>query len=122
VSFNRTSASAHACKSCHGPRLAGVEHRCSPAQIENAIENPMAPMPNHPMHLHGHVFDIVEVGGRVLRVPLAKDVALVPADGGTMTWRFTANSPKGRWLLHCHKEIHMMSGLMTEVFLTSNLS
>jgi FtsP/CotA-like multicopper oxidase with cupredoxin domain len=73
---------------------------------------------DHPMHLHGHVFDIVEVGGRVLRVPLAKDVALVPADGGTMTWRFTANSPKGRWLLHCHNEVHMMSGLMTEVLYT----
>ncbi|MGP6192266.1 MAG: multicopper oxidase family protein [Vulcanimicrobiaceae bacterium] len=70
---------------------------------------------DHPMHLHGHVFEIVEINGRALRSPLAKDVALVPADGGTMTWRFAADSPAGRWLLHCHNEVHMMSGLMTEV-------
>jgi FtsP/CotA-like multicopper oxidase with cupredoxin domain len=70
---------------------------------------------DHPMHLHGHVFELVEFGGSILRAPLAKDVALVPAEGGTLTWRFTANSPQGRWLLHCHNEVHMMGGLMTEV-------
>ncbi len=70
---------------------------------------------DHPMHLHGHTFELVEIGGRRLRFPLAKDVSLVPAGGGTTTWRFTADSPAGRWLLHCHNEVHMMSGLMTEV-------
>ena len=53
---------------------------------------------DHPMHLHGHTFELVEIGGRQLRFPLAKDVSLVPADGGTTTWRFTADSPAGRWL------------------------
>lgn len=70
---------------------------------------------DHPMHLHGHVFDLLEVGGKRLERPLAKDVSLVPANGGTATWRFRADSPAGRWLLHCHNEIHMMSGMMTEV-------
>jgi multicopper oxidase len=70
---------------------------------------------DHPMHLHGHVFDVVEIGGRALRRPLAKDTALVPANGGTMAWRFSATSPAGRWLLHCHNQIHMMGGMMTEV-------
>ncbi len=70
---------------------------------------------DHPMHLHGHVFEIVEIDGRALQRPLPKDVALVRANGGTLTWRFNATSPAGRWLLHCHNEIHMMGGLMTEV-------
>jgi multicopper oxidase len=70
---------------------------------------------DHPMHLHGHTFDIVEIDGRALYRPLAKDVALVRANGGTMAWRFRATSPAGRWLLHCHNEVHMMGGMMTEV-------
>ncbi|HEX3464672.1 MAG TPA: multicopper oxidase family protein [Candidatus Elarobacter sp.] len=70
---------------------------------------------DHPMHLHGHTFEIVEIDGRSLVRPLAKDVSLVRANGGTMTWRFRADSPPGRWLLHCHNEVHMMDGMMTEV-------
>ncbi len=75
----------------------------------------------HPMHLHGHVFNVVEVGGTWLERPLHKDVALVAANGGTLTWRFDADSPPGRWLLHCHNEIHMMGGMMTEVRYVSGL-
>jgi FtsP/CotA-like multicopper oxidase with cupredoxin domain len=70
---------------------------------------------DHPMHLHGHRFDVVEINGRALARPLAKDVSLVPANNGTLTWIFDANSPPGRWLLHCHNEVHMMDGMMTEV-------
>ncbi|MDE2482773.1 MAG: multicopper oxidase family protein [bacterium] len=70
---------------------------------------------DHPMHLHGHTFRVVEVNGTALARPLAKDVSLVPANGGTLTWIFDADSPPGRWLLHCHNEIHMMGGMMTEV-------
>ncbi|HET6277006.1 MAG TPA: multicopper oxidase family protein [Candidatus Cybelea sp.] len=69
----------------------------------------------HPMHMHGHVFELVEVGGAWLARPLSKDVSLVPANGGTTTWRFTADSPPGRWLLHCHNDIHMRGGMMTEI-------
>jgi multicopper oxidase len=70
---------------------------------------------DHPMHLHGHRFNIVEVDGKALAHPLAKDVSLVRANNGTLTWIFDATSPPGRWLLHCHNEIHMMDGMMTEV-------
>jgi FtsP/CotA-like multicopper oxidase with cupredoxin domain len=70
---------------------------------------------DHPMHLHGHTFDVIEVDGKTLARPLAKDVSLVRSNGGTMTWRFKANSPPGRWLLHCHNDVHMMDGMMTEL-------
>ena len=68
----------------------------------------------HPMHLHGHVFELVEVDGQRLRYPLPKDTTLVPA-GGTATWRFRADSPPGRWVLHCHNSVHLIDGMMTEV-------
>lgn len=70
---------------------------------------------DHPMHLHGHVFHLTEIDGTQLARPLAKDTSLVRANGGTATWQFKAGSPPGRWLLHCHNEIHMMDGMMTEV-------
>jgi FtsP/CotA-like multicopper oxidase with cupredoxin domain len=70
---------------------------------------------DHPMHLHGHVFHLTEIDGRQLARPLPKDTTLVRANGGTATWQFKADSPAGRWLLHCHNEIHMMDGMMTEV-------
>ena len=70
---------------------------------------------DHPMHLHGHTFRVVSVNGKPLARPLAKDVSLVPANGGTLSWIFDADSPPGRWLLHCHNEVHMMDGMMTEV-------
>ncbi|MHB1542366.1 MAG: multicopper oxidase family protein [Steroidobacteraceae bacterium] len=69
---------------------------------------------DHPMHLHGHVFELVEQSGERLRYPLLKDTTLVPA-AGTSTWRFRADSPPGRWVLHCHNAVHMMDGMMTEV-------
>jgi FtsP/CotA-like multicopper oxidase with cupredoxin domain len=70
---------------------------------------------DHPMHLHGHVFRLTEIDGKPLLRPLAKDTSLVRANGGTASWSFKADSPPGRWLLHCHNEIHMMDGMMTEV-------
>ncbi len=70
---------------------------------------------DHPMHLHGHVFKITKIDGKRLARPLLKDTSLVRANGGTMTWEFHADSPAGRWLLHCHNSVHMMSGMMTEV-------
>ncbi len=70
---------------------------------------------DHPMHLHGHVIRVVEIDGKPLAHPLDKDTSLVRSNGGTLTWIFDADSPAGRWLLHCHNEIHMMDGMMTEV-------
>ncbi|MGA2758739.1 MAG: multicopper oxidase family protein [Candidatus Cybelea sp.] len=69
---------------------------------------------DHPMHLHGHIFMLTEVNEMPLLRPLAKDGSLVSANGSA-TWRFTADSSPGRWLLHCHNEIHMNDGMMTEL-------
>ena len=66
----------------------------------------------HPMHLHGHAFQVVALNG----VPLAgavRDTVLVPPMGSVRV-AFDANNP-GRWAYHCHNLYHMMTGMMTEV-------
>jgi FtsP/CotA-like multicopper oxidase with cupredoxin domain len=66
----------------------------------------------HPMHLHGHAFQVVAING----APLAgavRDTVLVPALG-SVTIAFDADNP-GRWAFHCHNLYHMMTGMMTEV-------
>ncbi len=66
----------------------------------------------HPMHLHGHHFQVVEVNGTRLAGAM-RDTVLVPA-GGSVTVAFDADNP-GRWLLHCHNLYHMATGMMTEL-------
>jgi multicopper oxidase len=70
---------------------------------------------DHAMHLHGHVFQLIEVNGHWLANPLSKDTALVRSNAGTCSWLFRATSPPGRWVLHCHNSIHLANGMMTEV-------
>jgi FtsP/CotA-like multicopper oxidase with cupredoxin domain len=66
----------------------------------------------HPMHLHGHAFQVVAING----APLAgavRDTVLVPRMG-SVTIAFDADNP-GRWAFHCHNLYHMATGMVTEV-------
>ncbi len=67
---------------------------------------------SHPIHLHGHHFQIVAVNGGRVAGPV-RDTELVPI-GGSVTIAFDAGNP-GRWMFHCHNLYHMLSGMMTEV-------
>ena len=69
----------------------------------------------HPMHLHGHHFQVVELAGGALHGAM-RDTVLVPARQ-TVRVAFDADNP-GRWLFHCHNLYHMASGMMTEVAYT----
>jgi FtsP/CotA-like multicopper oxidase with cupredoxin domain len=57
----------------------------------------------HPMHLHGHTFQLGAAGPR-------KDTAIV-LPGKTVACDFDADNP-GRWLLHCHNVYHGEAGMM----------
>ncbi|HJT12053.1 MAG TPA: multicopper oxidase domain-containing protein, partial [Dongiaceae bacterium] len=67
---------------------------------------------SHPMHLHGHHFQVVAVGGTRVKGAV-RDTELVPV-GGSVTLAFDADNP-GRWMFHCHNLYHMLSGMMTQV-------
>jgi FtsP/CotA-like multicopper oxidase with cupredoxin domain len=67
------------------------------------------PMP-HPMHLHGHQFQVVEINGK--RFPGAvRDTVLVPP-GHRVAVVFDANNP-GLWAFHCHLLYHLEAGMFT---------
>lgn len=66
----------------------------------------------HPMHLHGHHFQIVGINGSALQGPI-RDTALVPPMS-TVDVAFDADNP-GRWLFHCHNLYHMAAGMMGEL-------
>jgi FtsP/CotA-like multicopper oxidase with cupredoxin domain len=63
---------------------------------------------SHPMHLHGHQFQVVEIGGE--RFPGAvRDTVLVPP-GQRVVVAFDANNP-GLWAFHCHLLYHLDAGM-----------
>jgi FtsP/CotA-like multicopper oxidase with cupredoxin domain len=77
-----------------------------------AIEMLNHSMMAHPMHLHGHAFQVVAING----APLAgavRDTVLVPPMG-SVSIAFDANNP-GRWAFHCHNLYHQITGMLTEV-------
>ncbi len=63
----------------------------------------------HPIHLHGHTFQIGEAGGSGAR----KDTVLVPPMGGVNV-DFAATNP-GKWMIHCHNAYHAEAGMMTRL-------
>ena len=76
--------------------------------IEMVNRSPMA----HPMHLHGHHFQVVALDGQPL-AGAVRDTVLVPLNG-SVTIAFDADNP-GRWPFHCHNLLHMATGMMTEL-------
>ena len=61
----------------------------------------------HPIHLHGHTFQIVTGNGAGPR----KDTVPV-APMTTVAVEFDADNP-GQWMLHCHNLYHSEAGMMT---------
>jgi multicopper oxidase len=60
----------------------------------------------HPMHLHGHTFQLGRSGPR-------KDTAIVLPKKQLSVF-FDADNP-GQWMLHCHNAYHGEAGMMTNV-------
>jgi FtsP/CotA-like multicopper oxidase with cupredoxin domain len=67
------------------------------------------PMP-HPMHLHGHEFQVVEINDQRFSGAV-RDTVLVPP-GHRVVVAFDANNP-GLWALHCHLLYHLDAGMFT---------
>lgn len=69
----------------------------------------------HPMHLHGHVFQVVELNGKringarrdTIQVP-PMATAVIALDAGQAA----------HWMLHCHQMLHLQTGMMTEFDIT----
>jgi FtsP/CotA-like multicopper oxidase with cupredoxin domain len=69
------------------------------------------PMP-HPMHLHGHEFQVVEIDGVRFAGAVRDTVLVLP--GGRVVVAFDADNP-GWWALHCHLLYHLDAGMFTTI-------
>jgi CopA family copper-resistance protein len=73
----------------------------------NLINDTMMP---HPIHLHGHFFEVVT--GNPGHHPLKHTVNVLP--GGKVAFDLTA-SAYGDWAFHCHLLLHMHAGMFRVV-------
>ena len=67
----------------------------------------------HPMHFHGHTFEVTEVDGKPLKDGPMRDTVLV-LPHSIVKIQFDSSNP-GNWMLHCHLAYHQESGMMTYV-------
>jgi FtsP/CotA-like multicopper oxidase with cupredoxin domain len=79
-------------------------------RVEVAMRN--VTMMAHPMHLHGHSFQVSEINGQRFAGAM-RDSILVPPKT-TVKVIFDANNP-GLWAFHCHNLFHMVAGMFATV-------
>lgn len=64
----------------------------------------------HPMHLHGHTFQVVHPTGG----PGPRKDSLIVLPDQRLSLDFIADNP-GQWVLHCHNLYHMEGGMETTI-------
>jgi FtsP/CotA-like multicopper oxidase with cupredoxin domain len=62
----------------------------------------------HPMHLHGHTFEVLTADGR----PGPRKDTLIVLPRQRIGVRLVTDNP-GTWMLHCHNTYHQAAGMMT---------
>ena len=65
---------------------------------------------SHPMHLHGHIFQITALNGKPIEGAL-RDTVFIPQNS-SVSIQFDADNP-GVWPLHCHLLYHHKAGMAT---------
>lgn len=71
----------------------------------------------HPMHLHGHTFQVAGRGNGTWNgdesllhpIPAKRDTVVIPP-AGYLVLRYRANNP-GAWFFHCHIDFHVAGGM-----------
>ncbi|EQB38513.1 hypothetical protein M948_07980 [Virgibacillus sp. CM-4] len=83
-------------------------------RVKVTLKNNSMDNSSHPMHLHGHFFQVLSKNGKALSAsPIRKDTLNVKP-GETYEVAFLADNP-GNWLFHCHDLHHASNGMVTLV-------
>ena len=64
---------------------------------------------DHPIHLHGHIFQVISINGESISNPYLRDTLLLRARDRAQI-AFVADNP-GKWMFHCHVLEHQESGM-----------
>lgn len=95
----------------NNPRSEKAEVRVKKGQRVTLTFVNKTPM-SHPMHLHGHSFQVVAINNQRFS-GARRDSVLVPGNT-SVTVEFDANNP-GLWYVHCHVLWHLAAGMATLV-------
>ena len=69
----------------------------------------LGPMDHHPIHLHGHAFEVTETdGGQVPRSARRPETTTLLPVGAVRVIEFVADAD-GDWAFHCHMTHHIMN-------------
>jgi len=72
-------------------------------------------MDHHPIHLHGHTFQVTGTeGGRIPESARIPGNTVLVGVAQSRDIEFVANNP-GNWMLHCHLPHHMMNQMSSSV-------
>jgi manganese oxidase len=72
-------------------------------------------MDHHPIHLHGHTFNVTGTeGGRIQETAWIPGNTVLVGVAQSRDIEFVANNP-GDWMLHCHLPHHMMNQMTSNV-------
>lgn len=77
-------------------------------RVEITMRN--ASMMAHPMHLHGHPFQVVAIDGRRFSGAVRDTVLMPPMRSVTIA---VDAVNVGQWAFHCHQLYHMATGMIT---------
>lgn len=69
--------------------------------------------PEHPFHIHGQFFQIIERSGRPVDEPGLKDTVHVRGAESVTILSYFENP--GRWMVHCHISEHSENGMMADI-------
>lgn len=67
---------------------------------------------SHPMHLHGHIFQVTSIDGKEIDGAMRDTILVMP--NSSVAVQFDADNP-GVWPLHCHLLYHLEAGMLTVI-------
>ena len=89
----------------------GIDHLVARKDDRVRIRMGNLTMTNHPIHIHGHEFQVTGTdGGWVPKGARWPETTVDMAIGQMRTIEFVADNP-GDWAFHCHKSHHVMNAM-----------
>jgi FtsP/CotA-like multicopper oxidase with cupredoxin domain len=92
-----------------------VDHRITLGAVEEWTVTNLDPHNDHVFHIHVNPFQLTKVNGQPLEDPVWLDTAIVPTNGGSITFRSRFLDFTGKYVLHCHMMNHEELGMMQVV-------
>jgi FtsP/CotA-like multicopper oxidase with cupredoxin domain len=92
-----------------------VDHRVRLGAVEEWTLTNVDTGNDHAFHIHINPFQVTKYNGQPLAEPIWLDTVVVPANGGSVTFRSRFEDFTGKYVLHCHMMNHEDMGMMQVV-------